>query len=315
VELRHLRYFVAVAEEGSLKLAAEKRLHTAQPSLSRQIRDLEHEVGVQLLRRSARGVDLTDAGRVFLEHARLSIAQAQAAAEAARRIAHPARPVFAVGFLVGHEADCIPPTTSILRDDLPGLEVRVFSGFSVDLAQDLLRGRIDAAFLRHEPIDDLEFRHVLSEPLVAVLPSTHRLARERVVAPRDLADETFIGISPVPRILRGVVYGYLERSGVAVTPRFEIDNFAMALSLVSSTGGVALLPASIEAYLPPTIVRRPLGGEQPVIDLMLGYAKGNRSPVLGKFLARLDELSATVRRAAPQPRDPTSVSRLTHAGA
>ena len=111
MELRHLRYFVAVAEEGSVKLAAEKRLYTSQPSLSRQIRDLEREVGAQLLRRSARGVELTDAGRAFLSHARLSLVQAGAAIEAARRVANPAKPIFAVGFVVGHESDCIPPAT------------------------------------------------------------------------------------------------------------------------------------------------------------------------------------------------------------
>jgi LysR family transcriptional regulator, hca operon transcriptional activator len=85
MELRHLRYFIAVAEEGSLTLAAEKRLHTAQPSLSRQIRDLEYEVGVQLMIRSVHGIELTAAGRAFLDHARLALTQAEAATEAARR--------------------------------------------------------------------------------------------------------------------------------------------------------------------------------------------------------------------------------------
>src|SRR5471032_2308118 len=104
MELRHLRYFVAVAEEGSLTHAAEKRLHTAQPSLSRQIRDLEYEVGVPLLGRSVRGIELTAAGRVFLDYARLSLTQAQAGVEAARRAAAgPAKAVFAVGFLTGQE--------------------------------------------------------------------------------------------------------------------------------------------------------------------------------------------------------------------
>ncbi len=80
MELRHLRYFIAVAEEGSLTLAAEKRLHTAQPSLSRQIRDLEYEVGVPLMSRSVHGIELTAAGRAFLDHARLALTQAEAAA-------------------------------------------------------------------------------------------------------------------------------------------------------------------------------------------------------------------------------------------
>src|ERR1700726_4537977 len=100
MELRHLRYFIAVAEEGSLTLAAEKRLHTAQPSLSRQIRDLEYEVGVKLISRSVRGIELTAAGKAFLDHARLALTQAEAAAEAARRAAKPPRTLFAIGFLL-----------------------------------------------------------------------------------------------------------------------------------------------------------------------------------------------------------------------
>src|SRR5258705_13310204 len=101
MELRHLRYFVAVAEAGSLTVAAEKRLHTAQPSLSRQIRDLEYEVGVQLMSRSVHGIELTAAGRAFLDHARLALTQAEAAAEAARRAAQPVMPTFAIAFLTG----------------------------------------------------------------------------------------------------------------------------------------------------------------------------------------------------------------------
>ncbi|HTE93027.1 MAG TPA: LysR family transcriptional regulator, partial [Bradyrhizobium sp.] len=122
MELRHLRYFVAVAEEGSLTLAAEKRLHTAQPSLSRQIRDLEYEVGVQLMSRSVHGIELTAAGRTFLDHARLALAQVEAATEAARRAAHPAKPTFALGFLTGQEMDWLPEAMRILRDELPNIE-------------------------------------------------------------------------------------------------------------------------------------------------------------------------------------------------
>ena len=114
MELRHIRFFVAVAEEGSLTTAAEKRLHTAQPSLSRQIRDLEYEVGAQLLVRSAKGVDLTPAGRAFLDHARLVLAQVEAAAAAARRASQPAKPSFALGFLTGQEMDWLPGAMRIL---------------------------------------------------------------------------------------------------------------------------------------------------------------------------------------------------------
>src|SRR5580658_438946 len=118
MELRHLRYFVAVAEAGSLSVAAEKTLHTAQPSLSRQIRYLEYEVGVSLMSRSVHGSELTDAGRDFLDHARLARTQAEAAAEAARRAAQPVKPTFSMGFQTGQDIDWLPRATTILRDEL-----------------------------------------------------------------------------------------------------------------------------------------------------------------------------------------------------
>src|SRR5271156_1937815 len=100
MELRHLRYFVAIAETGSFTLAAQTRLHTAQPSLSRQIRALEEEVGVPLMTRGVRGIVLTAAGQAFLEHAKLILAQTQVAVDSARRAASPAKLSFAVGVLV-----------------------------------------------------------------------------------------------------------------------------------------------------------------------------------------------------------------------
>jgi LysR family hca operon transcriptional activator len=244
MELRHLRYFVAVAEEGSLTVAAEKRLHTAQPSLSRQIRDLEYEVGVPLLSRSVHGVELTPAGRAFLDHARLALTQAEAAAEAARRVAQPAKPVFAIGFLTGQEVDWLPQATKVLRDELLNIEIKVSSDHSATLADDLQRGKLDIAFMRREPTPDLEFRLVAREPLVVVLPSDHRLAAREAVDPHDMVGETFIGISEVPRVLRAVISDYFKRAGIDIVPSLEIDNYAMAISLVASTRGVALLPAS-----------------------------------------------------------------------
>jgi LysR family transcriptional regulator, hca operon transcriptional activator len=290
MELRHLRYFVAVAEAGSLKLAAEKRLHTAQPSLSRQIRDLEREVGVPLLSRSVHGIELTAAGRAFLDHARLSLMQAEAAAEAARRAAEPSKAIFAVGFLTGQEVAWLAPATRMLSDELPNIEIRVSSGFSTTLANDLVRGKIDIAFLRPEPEPDLEYKLVVKEPLVAILPADHTLAARSAIEPRDLVGETFIGISTIPRVLRSVVNGYLKRSGVEIVPHLEIDNFAMAISLVTSDRGVALLPISVKDYLPSSIVSRRLKGEQPTVDLVIGYHKANTSPILKMFLSRIENL-------------------------
>jgi LysR family hca operon transcriptional activator len=299
MELRHLRYFVAVAEEGSLTVAAERRLHTAQPSLSRQIRDLEYEVGVQLLIRGARGVELTAAGQAFLEHARLALGQAEAAVEAARRAAHPAKPSFALGFLTGQEMDWLPRAMTFLKDELARVDVTVTSQYSPQLAQGLTRGQIDLAFLRPEPgRPDLEYRLVAKEPLVVVLPSDHRLAAQPTIAVHEIAGEIFLGMSKTAPTLQAIIYDYLKRAGVDIRATHEIDNLGMAVSLVASTRGVTLLPAYARNFLPWSVISRPLQGEPPTIDLVIGYNKANRSAILKLFLARCDEL---VSLAASQP--------------
>lgn len=131
-----------------------------------------------------------------------------------------------------------------------------------------------------------------TEPLLAILPSDHRLAQRKSVDPRDLAGETFIGISGVPRVLRDVIRDYFKRMGVEITPHLEVDNFAMAISLVASTRGVALLPASAKKVLPWSVVSRPLKGNAPTIDLVVGYHAGNTSPVLRRFLSKFEDLPA-----------------------
>src|SRR5260370_38154534 len=134
VELTHLRYFVAVAEEGSFTTAAEGRLHTSQPSLSRQIRDLEYEVGAELLSRSVHGVELTAAGKAFLDHARLALMQVDATVQAARRAARPTRKNFDIGFQTGLEMNWLPRATQGLRDQLTNIQVVVSSAYSPHLA-------------------------------------------------------------------------------------------------------------------------------------------------------------------------------------
>ncbi len=299
MELRHLRYFVAVAEEGSLTVAAQRRLHTAQPSLSRQIRDLEYEVGAQLITRSARGIELTAAGRVFLDHARLALAQVDAAGEAARRAAQPAKPSFALGFLTGQEIDWLPEAIRLLRDELPNIDITVSSEYSPDLADALVRGKLDVAFLRPETqATNLVFKLVTKEPLVVVLPSDHRLASHQAINPQDIAGETFISVSNTAPVLRRVIDDYLRRSGIGIKPDHEVDHLAMAVSLVASTRGVALLPAYAQNVLPRSLVSRPLRGDVPTIDLVVGYSKTNRSPIMKQFLSRIDDLIARVSKRA-----------------
>jgi LysR family transcriptional regulator, hca operon transcriptional activator len=299
MELRHLRYFVAVVEAGSLTMAAARKLHTSQPSLSRQIRDLEDEVGAQLLTRRARGIELTPAGRAFLDHARLVLSQVEAAAEAARRAAHPAKPCFSMGFLTGHELTWMPEALRILRDELPNIDVMISSQYSPRLADGLSKGKIDAAFLRRERgVPELAFRLLVKEPLMVVLPSDHRLALLKSIGPRDLVGETFVTVSDTAPVLRVVIDNYLKRSGTNITPHHEADHLAMGMSLIASTGGVGLLPAYAQNFLPSSVTSRPLKGDTPTIELVLGYKKSNQSPILKLLLSRLDELVARVSKKA-----------------
>jgi LysR family hca operon transcriptional activator len=302
MELRHLRYFVAVAEEGSLTVAAERRLHTSQPSLSRQIRDLEAEIGVRLLTRSVHGVLLTPAGKAFLDHARLALTQVEAAREAARRAAHPEKPGFALGFLTGQEMDWLPKAMRLLRDELPRIDVTVTSEYSPVLADALTRGKIDLAFMRRESnASDLVFRTVTQEPLMAVLPSDHRLASRKSIDLRDIAGDPFVAVSETAPALREVIDDYIGKSGLEITPAHEADNLAMAISLVASRRGFALLPRYAQNFLPWSVVSRPIDGKPPAIDLVVGYHKANASPVLKFFLSKLDELLKQVADGTESP--------------
>ncbi|SCX66022.1 LysR family transcriptional regulator, hca operon transcriptional activator [Pseudomonas sp. NFACC32-1] len=290
MELRHLRYFVAVAEEGNLTSAATKRLHTAQPSLSRQLRDLELEVGAELFVRKARGVELTPAGAAFLDQARLALSHAQEAVAAARRAARPAKKVFSVGFLTGQEADWLPSVTGLLRHELPNIEFKVISLQSPSLADAIQRGDVDLGFLRVEPRPDVHYEVVAKEPLLVIMPNDHRLASVGDIDPAELARETFIGCSEIPHVLRDVIAQYFASCNVQVSSSYWLDDYGTGISLISSTRGVAILPAYVEPLLPWTIVSRQLKGTRPTIDLAVGYRTDNPSPILKTFLENIEQI-------------------------
>ena len=297
MELRHLRYFVAVAEAGSLTVAAEQRLHTAQPSLSRQIHDLECEVGAQLFTRSVRGIELTPAGRAFLDHARLALAQVEAAASAARQAAHPEHRTLALGFLSGCEPEWLPAIMHVLRDELPRIEIAISSKHSPQLAEGLATGKLDAAFMRaEEGYPDLVYKVLISEPLIVVLPSDHHLTSKKAISPADLVGETFVGMSDQAPVLRRLTEDYFRRSQIEVTPAHRVEYLSMAISVIASTRGIALLPEFARNFLTWSVISRPLAGEVPSIDLVLGHHKANKSPVLKLFLSRTEEILERLSR-------------------
>jgi LysR family transcriptional regulator, hca operon transcriptional activator len=302
MELRHLRYFVAVAEAGSLKVAADERLHTTQPSLSRQMRDLEEEVGAKLLTRTSRGITLTPAGRVFFDHARVVLSQVEIGVESARRVADPAKPYFVLGFMTGHESTWLPEALQLLRDELPGAHVVISSQVSPQLAVALSKGLIDVAFLRREEgVSDLELRLLTKEPLEVFMRSDHRFAALKRIDPHAIVGEKFLSVSGnalsftrAAPALRLAIDAYLKKCDIRIRPSYEVDNLAGAMSLITTTGSVALLPVYAKNLFSDLVTSRPLKGEVPTIDLCLGYKRGNDSPILKLLLSRIDELIGRV---------------------
>jgi LysR family hca operon transcriptional activator len=300
MELRHLRYFVAVAECRSMKLAAETRLHTTQPSLSRQMVDLEREVGAALFVRGARGVELTDAGRVFLDHARLLLSQAETAVQSARRASDPVKPFLALGFMIGHETNWLPLVMTLLREELPNIHVVISTQNSPQLGDALARGLIDAAILRRDDGGpDLDFITLIEERLEVYLPRSHPLAARSAIEAQEMAGQTFLSVSGHalsasgrPPALRQTIDRYFENVGVDIHPSHEVDSLVGVMSLITSTGGIALLPAYAKGFLPESVTTRPLKGLPPKIDLSFGYRRANSSPILQTLLAKIREAVA-----------------------
>jgi LysR family hca operon transcriptional activator len=158
---------------------------------------------------------------------------------------------------------------------------------------------VDVAFLRREtPAPGLTFKFLIKEPLIAVLPTGHRLAARKTIRPEDIAGEIYISPTRVAPALKAVIDNYAAKSGIKLTPAHDAENLSSAMSLVASTGGITLLPLYAQNLLSPSVIVRPLHGEVPEIDLVLGYNRSNTSALLKRFLSRMDELVA--RAASPR---------------
>ncbi|WP_321933962.1 DNA-binding transcriptional regulator HcaR [Paraburkholderia sp. J8-2] len=269
MELRHLRYFIAVADELSFTRAAQ-RLHTAQPSLSQQIRNLEDEVGTPLFERTRRKVELTDAGKVFLAEARLVVAQADRAVARARQVGQ-GRATVTIGFVPAAEIRVFPVILPRLRLRFPDVNVELRSLPTAEQEDALLRGDIDVAFMRRPVVSpELRSEVVLTEPLVVVLPSAHPLAKQKRIAPAQLSGEPFISTHPqFSGQVHSVVEAYCEAQGIERKVAQVATNILLNLNLVGMGLGYALLPAYVSSLTSSAICTRPLEGEPPTIDLLM----------------------------------------------
>ena len=287
MELRHLRYIVAVVEEGSFTRAA-KRLHTAQPSLSRQIQDLEREVGTPLLKRNSRMLELTPAGRAFIDEARLVLAQAERAVERARQVARLDTERLIVGFPPGVEMDLLVRVMAVMQGEMDSVQLAMHSQSSPELIAKLQQRQIDAAFVRPDKsCDGLSMIKVRSDRLMVALPCGHRLASAKVLEIGELCGESMISISAEHApVLQRTISEYVRSNGIELGPRYEAESLPMAVSLVNSLGVISLLPEYAARLLPPTVVSVPLAGFAPGIDLVLAYHPANSSQSLQLFIRR-----------------------------
>lgn len=270
MELRHFRYFIAVAEELSFTRAA-KRLHTSQPSLSEQIRQLEAEVGALLLRRTRRKVELTDVGRIFLEEARLVMRQFEIAIDRTRKAVQGLDDVLTIGFVPAAEVRIFPMTLSGLRLRFPKVRIILKSLTSEQLQQALAHGEVDIAFLR-QPRDRSPAlgEVILHEPIDVFIRSDHPLARKSRISPRQLNGLRFVGVDQHhARSLHGIVEEYLARHDIKPREKQISSNVLMSMNLVSAGFDYTLLPSYAEAFSPRNVVSRPLTGSGARIDLIM----------------------------------------------
>jgi DNA-binding transcriptional LysR family regulator len=314
MELRHLRYFLAVAEELHFGRAAA-RVQIAQPPLSQQIRQLEQELGVALFNRTKRRVELTPAGRAFLEHARQILAEAERAKRVAQRAGRGEIGRLAIGFASSADLDILPRVLRVWHERFPDVEIELHALLTSAQVDGLRRGRIQVGFVRL-PMEEtnLVVESIQREALVAALPDGHRLARRTRVRLAELASDTMI-LFP-----RHTAPGYYDvfisacrRAGF--TPQLlHPGSMQTNLGLVSAGLGVSLLPASIRNLRRAGVVYRPLAPPVPQVEMGMAHRRDEPSAVLPAFLETVRDVVRRERGRSTSASTARSVGASSPAG-
>jgi len=283
LELKRLRYFVALAEELHFGHTAE-RLGISQPPLSQQIAQLEKELGVSLFHRTSRSVELTAAGRAFLEETRRVLSQVEQAVHAAQRADRGEVGQLRVGFVPACGA--IPRGVRRFLDRYPGVRLTLRNMTTADQAVALVDGSLHVGFL-HLPIDaqGLVIEEIQSHPLLAAIPSRHPLAALKSIPLRAFVGEPFIGF---PRAAAPGLYDALittfRKAGLTAHIVHETDSILARLRLVGAGIGVSLIPSYAMRLPRPGVTLRPLRPPRPVAAIGMAHAPRHASPVVSRFL-------------------------------
>lgn len=296
MELRHLRYFIAVAEEGHITRAAE-RLGMQQPPLSQQIKAIERELDVQLFRRKARGVELTDAGSSFLDEARATLAQLDRAVESTKRTARGEQGRIYIG--VTSTSSFHPLVARSIRafsEACPKVSLTLEESLSNELLEGLRNERMDVVFIRTSPadIDGIAIQPLFDEPMVVALPSNHPLAKgakDAAIGLKRLAGETFILYGPPGTGMYDTIIaachaaGFNPSVGNLGASTQQGPRIGSTLSLVSAGLGVTFVPSSLQRMnIEGVAYRRVKGIAPPTARLSLATRRGDPSATVKQFV-------------------------------
>ncbi|OTG85620.1 RpiR family transcriptional regulator [Acinetobacter sp. ANC 4558] len=291
MELRHLRYFITVAEELNFSKAALK-LYTAQPSLSQQIKDLEEDVGVQLLYRTKRKVELTEEGAVFLEQARLTLAQADKAVTMARQVLLSKQQMLRIGFVPVAEMKVFPYVLPNIRVQSPDLKIELLSMNDSEQIKALKRNELDLTFTRQNlQSDEVNSQFVLREPLIFILPKDHPLAKYEKIPVQALNGIDFIipAIEQSP-ILHHTILEFAKKNHIEFNIVHKADNVFFNINAIGMGLGCTILPGYIAPMSTNNSTIRPLSIEMPQVDLYVSYRKDKKSIAVQKFIELLTKV-------------------------
>ena len=288
MELRQLKYFVTVAQELNFRRAAE-RLYMQQPPLSRQIRQLEEELGVELLHRNKRGVALTEAGAVFLDEARLTLAQAERAAKTARQAIEMRPQQITIGFSICAFNRVLPEIIQAFRQEFPDVKVTLTEMSTEMQIQALLKETIDVGFI-HTPIEQPEIKTItfLREPLVVALPPNHPLANQETIDLVSLKNEPFVLCPGVKPEFYAQIISLCQQAGFQPNVVQEASPPEVQLALVESGMGISLVAAGAETRHKVGVVYRTLTEKTPILEIAAAWRK-EEFLVLQRFLRVVEQ--------------------------
>ena len=298
MELRHLRYFVAVAEAENVSRAALK-LHVSQPGVSRQIRDLEEEIGFQLFERSAKSLKLTGAGRTFLTEARAVLQRADEAVKTARAIATGEQGELHVGYAPSPTSRILPPALRAFQEESPNVRVRLHDFSTEEMIAGLREGKLQIAFLVRPTagmLRGVHFEEILRDPICLAVAPKHPLARRRTVALADVVKEPLVIYSraeyPEAHEELAEMFAHLKaRPHIAE----EHDGVASLIAGVESGAGVALVPGSIACIAGPRLKLVRVQPAPPPLIIGAAWPKDALAPAAERFLKCARQVASTLK--------------------